>query len=424
MARTNLPFLLRGYLFLGTVILIGLGVIYTTHQINRLNRQSQTVATLFAQFSALATFTALDNPEVKKIFDEVVKPADFPMILTDIEGRPFVWKLPHAPVQLDSVDIETIALMDPGHPPPDGPIHKLFQIRDRFAKQNPRIEIRRPGRSEPFGYVYYGESSLARELRILPFVQIGGILLFLTLALVGYRSIKTSEQRAIWIGLAKETAHQLGTPISSLLGWVELMRERQFESPEDAGAISIEREFFDEVLNEMEGDAERLEKVANRFGQVGSAPKLEIVDIAPIVSEAVRYFRRRLPHLGKDVDIRERYDLVPPVSINKELIEWVVENVLKNAVDASEGDRGSIEVDVLYRKDVESVLVRVTDKGRGMTPPEAKRVFTPGYTTKQRGWGLGLTLAQRIVEDYHGGKIWVEKSAPGRGTTMAISFPT
>src|SRR5690606_21170708 len=129
------------------------------------------------------------------------------------------------------------------------------------------------------------------------------------------RGIKTSEQRAIWIGLAKETAHQLGTPISSLLGWVELLRERQFESPTDASVISIEKEFFDEVLNEMEGDAERLEKVANRFGQVGSAPKLEIVDIAPIVSEAVRYFRRRLPHLGKDVDIRERYDLVPPVSL-------------------------------------------------------------------------------------------------------------
>lgn len=423
MARTQLPFFLRGYLFLGTVVLIGLGILYTTHQINRLNRQSQTVATLFARFSALATFTALNNPELKQIFDEVVKPADFPMILTDTAGRPFVWKLPES-MKVDSLDIETIARMDPNNPPEEGPIHRLYQIRDRFAQQNEPIAIRRPGMSEPFGYVYYGEPSLVRELQWIPFIQIAGIVLFIGLGYVGYRGIKTSEQRAIWIGLAKETAHQLGTPISSLLGWVELLRERQFESPTDANVISIEREFFDEVLNEMEGDAERLEKVANRFGQVGSTPKLEIVDIAPIVSEAVRYFRRRLPHLGKDVDIRERYDLVPPVSLNKELIEWVVENVLKNAVDASEGDRGSIEVDVLYRKDVESVLVRVTDKGRGMTPPEAKRVFAPGYTTKQRGWGLGLTLAQRIVEDYHGGKIWVEKTAPGKGTTMVISFPT
>jgi hypothetical protein len=423
MARTPTPLFLRGWLFLGIVVLIGLGILYTTHQINRLNRQSQTVATLFARFSALATFTALDNPDLKRIFDEVVKPADFPMILTDTEGRPFVWKLPRS-VMVDSVDIETIAEMDPHNPPAEGPIRKLFEIRDRFAAQNEPIAIRRPGLNQPFGYVYYGEPSLVRELQWIPFIQIAGIVLFIGLGWIGYRGIKTSEQRAIWIGLAKETAHQLGTPISSLLGWVELLRERQFESPTDSSVISIEKEFFDEVLNEMEGDAERLEKVANRFGQVGSAPKLEIVDIAPIVSEAVRYFRRRLPHLGKDVDIRERYDLVPPVSLNKELIEWVVENVLKNAVDATEGDRGSIEVDVLYRKDVESVLVRVTDKGRGMTPPEAKRVFAPGYTTKQRGWGLGLTLAQRIVQDYHGGKIWVEKTAPGKGTTMVISFPT
>ena len=186
----------------------------------------------------------------------------------------------------------------------------------------------------------------------------------------------------------------------------------------------MEREFFTEVLDEMENDAERLQKIANRFGQVGSMPRLEMEDVAPIVSEAVRYFRRRLPHLGKDVDIRERYDLVPPVSVNKELIEWVVENVLKNAVDATEGSKGVIDVDVVRRKETESVEVRIADQGRGMNTNELKQAFSPGFTTKQRGWGLGLTLAKRIVEDYHGGRIWVEKSAPGRGTTLVISFPT
>src|SRR5690606_38899517 len=204
MARTPLPFLLRGYLFLGIVVLIGLGILYTTHQINRLNRQSQTVATLFARFSALATFTALDNPDLKRIFDEVVKPADFPMILTDTEGRPFVWKLPKSMVQVDSIDIETIAGMDPRNPPEEGPIRKLFEIRDRFAAQNEPIAIRRPGLNQPFGYVYYGEPSLVRELQWIPFIQIAGIVLFIGLGYVGYRGIKTSEQRAIWIGLAKE----------------------------------------------------------------------------------------------------------------------------------------------------------------------------------------------------------------------------
>lgn len=422
-SRSNLPLLLRAYLFLGAVLLVIVGVIYSTSRITRLNKQSEAVATLFARFCALSTFSALDNPDVREIFREVVrevKPQDFPIILTDAEGRPFVWKLP---VQVDSVDVNEIARMDPKKPPP-GPLRQLSQIVERFDRRHQPIPIRRPGDQEIFGYVHYGEAGLVRELKWIPFVQIGAIFLFLGLGYVGYRSIKTSEQRAIWIGLAKETAHQLGTPISSLLGWVELLRERQLDSPVQGGEVRVDSEFLNEVLDEMENDAERLQKVAMRFGQVGSLPKLELADVAPIVSEAVRYFRRRLPHLGKDVDIRERYELVPPVSINKELIEWVVENVLKNAVDATEGPTGVIEVDVVRRRETESVEVRIIDSGRGMTAAEVKQIFQPGYTTKQRGWGLGLTLAKRIVEDYHGGRIWVEKSAPGRGSTIVVSFPT
>ena len=421
-SRRNLPFLLKTYLLFGTILLVSIGVLYTTRQIRELNEQSRSMATLFAEFTAEAILPAIENEQVRRIYKDVVAKADFPVVLTDAEGRPFVWRLSGS--DIGDIPVETIAQMDPKNPPTEGPLAALLEIRDQFAKANEPVIIRRPGEEEPFGYVYYGESNLARELRVIPVLQIGGILLFLTLGLVGYRSIKTSEQRAIWIGLAKETAHQLGTPISSLLGWIELMRERQLEVDEKRETIELEKEFFAEMLDEMESDSERLQKVATRFGQVGSMPRLEIADVAPIVSEAVRYFRRRIPHLGKDIEIRERYDLVPPVSINKELIEWVVENVLKNGVDATEGATGAIDVDVVYRKDIESVVVRITDRGRGMATKESRQIFSPGFTTKARGWGLGLTLAKRIVEDYHGGKIWVEKSAPGRGTTMAISFPT
>ncbi len=425
-SRSNLPFLLRAYLFLGTVALVMVGVVYSYSRVSQLNRQSEAVATLFARFCALATFTALDNPDVRNIFDEVVKPADFPMILTDTEGRPFVWKLPG--ITIDSLDVSTIAAVDPKNPPA-GPVKQLIDIVRRFDRRHRPIPLTNPSNDQVFGYVHYGEPGLVRELRWIPFVQIGAIFLFIGLGYVGYRSIKTSEQRAIWIGLAKETAHQLGTPISSLLGWVELLRERQLEAvtSEPArreGKVEIDSGFLGEVLDEMENDAERLQKVAMRFGQVGSLPKLEVEDVAPIVSEAVRYFRRRIPHLGKDVEIRERYELVPPVSINKELIEWVVENILKNAVDATDGRKGQIEVDVVRRKETESVEVRISDSGRGMTPSEAKMIFEPGYTTKQRGWGLGMTLAKRIVEDYHGGRIYVEKSAPGKGSTIVVAFPT
>jgi NtrC-family two-component system sensor histidine kinase KinB len=420
MSRPNLPSLLKGYLLLGTILLIGFGAIYTTKQISRLNKQSRVVANLFARFTAMAIFPSLNNPEVKEIFEEVVKPADFPMILADPDGRPFVWKLPDVP---DTIDIQAIASIDPDNPPP-GPLREVIQLRDRFRRENKPIPILRPGDSAPFGYVYYGEAGLVREMKWIPLIQVAAVVLFIGIGYIGYRSIKTSEQRAIWIGLAKETAHQLGTPISSLLGWVELMRERQLESDQEEETITLDRTFFTEVLDEMENDSERLQKVANRFGQVGSTPRLEMEDVAPIVSESVRYFRRRIPHLGKDVEIRERYDLAPPVSINKELIEWVVENVLKNALDATDRAKGVIDVEVVRRKTTESVEIRITDQGKGMTAKEMKMIFSPGFTTKQRGWGLGLTLAQRIVEDYHGGRIWVQESTPGKGSTLVISFPT
>jgi anti-sigma regulatory factor (Ser/Thr protein kinase) len=404
MSRASLPQLLRAYLFFGTLLLVGAASIYTTSLINRLNRQSRTLSYLFARFSAVATLTAIDNPEVRQIFEDVVKPGiDFPLVLTDEEGDPRVWKLP---VTLDTTETG-----------------RLREIVQRFDRHNQPIPIRRPGDGRVFGYVHYGEPKLVQELRWAPVVQVAAVFLFIILGYLGYRNIKTSEQRAIWIGLAKETAHQLGTPISSLLGWVELLRERQLESGRGAGVIELPESFLRETLDEMENDAERLQKVANRFGQVGSLPRLEIQDVAPIVSEAVRYFRRRIPHLGRDVEIRERYELVPPVSVNKELIEWVVENILKNAVDATDRHRGLIHVDVARRRETESVEVRITDQGKGMTPAEMKLAFDPGYTTKQRGWGLGLTLAKRIVEEYHGGRIWVERSTPGAGSIVIISFP-
>ncbi len=404
MSRTSLPLLLRAYLFFGTLIMVGLGVFYTTSLIDRLNTQSQVLSTLFARFCAVATLPATEDPEIRRIFEEVIRPADFPMVLTDEHGAPQVWKLP-----IRDDDIE-----------PD----RLQEIIRRFDRHNDPVPIRNPRDGRLFGYVHYGEAGLVRELRWIPFVQIAAIFLFIALGYVGYRSIKTSEQRSIWIGLAKETAHQLGTPISSLLGWVELLRERQLESGPEDGKVVLDEAYLGELLDEMENDAERLQKIANRFGQVGSLPRLEIQDVAPIVSEAVRYFRRRLPHLGRDVEIRERYELVHPVSVNKELIEWVVENVLKNAVDATERHKGVIEVEVIRRRETETVEVRVADQGRGMTPAEMKMAFAPGFTTKNRGWGLGLTLAKRIVEEYHGGRIWVERSEPGEGSTVVISFPT
>jgi signal transduction histidine kinase len=181
---------------------------------------------------------------------------------------------------------------------------------------------------------------------------------------------------------------------------------------------------LDETLDEMERDVDRLNKVAQRFSHVGSVPLLQLQDVTPVVREAVQYVRRRLPQMDGEVEIRERYEEVPPININRELLEWSLENLLSNAHSALDKRPGLIEVTVERRKESEAVEVVVRDNGRGMSPGEQRRAFEPGYTTKRRGWGLGLALARRVVEDYHAGRLFIRHSEPGQGTTIVISFPT
>jgi hypothetical protein len=273
------------------------------------------------------------------------------------------------------------------------------------------------------GYVHYGDPPVLDLLRWMPYVSVGGLLLLLLLGLWGMSGIRQAERRSIWVGMARETAHQLGTPLSSMMGWVELLRSHGESVPEGA-AVAIDKPELDETLDELERDIERLNKVAHRFSHVGSAPVLQPKDVTPVVRQAVQYARRRLPRGDGEVSIRERYEEVPPVNLNAELLEWAVENLLSNAVSALDKRPGLIEVTVEKRPGTEEVEIVVRDNGRGMTPAEQHRCFEPGYTTKRRGWGLGLALTRRVVEEYHGGKLSIRRSVPGEGTTMVITFPT
>ncbi len=424
-SRSNLSTLLRGYLFLGSFVLVAAAFVYSYSWVRKVNAESQAVSQLLARFVATTALEATDRPELREIFTTVIRPSDLPLIMTDRIGRPFVWQ--NINVDAGVIGTDEISDWNPTADEPPPALRRVLEQVAEFDALHDPIPITPRGSGRPFGYVHYGERALARELRYIPLLQIGVIAIFIGLGYLGYRSIKTSEQRAIWIGLAKETAHQLGSPITSLMGLVELLRERVGE-PESEEEVVVSRDlvipsaFLAEALNVMEDDAERLNKIAKRFGQIGSTPQLETVDVVPIVSATVRYFRRRLPHLKKEVEIQEFYDLVPPVDVNEELIEWAVENILKNAIDAT-GSSGMIRVEVIHRHETECVELRIADEGRGMTAAEARQVFSPGYTTKGRGWGLGLTLAKRIIEDYHGGNVWIERSQPGKGTTFVVSFP-
>ncbi|MEM1096353.1 MAG: HAMP domain-containing sensor histidine kinase [Bacteroidota bacterium] len=258
--------------------------------------------------------------------------------------------------------------------------------------------------------LYYGESDLIKELRLFPYVQLLFVGLFVLVGYVGFSYVRRNEQGSLWVGMAKEAAHQLGTPISSLMGWTQLLR---------AGELPTET--VDTAFDEIDNDIQRLQRVASRFSDIGSVPKLEAQSLAACADRTIAYIRRRIPQQGKTVTLTAELDPRITVPLNAELFEWVVENLLKNALDAIETNTGSIHVEAV-REGTKAVL-RVRDTGKGIDRSQWKNIFRPGYSTKKRGWGLGLSLAKRIVEDYHGGSLTVEQSQPGQGATFRIELP-
>ena len=270
-------------------------------------------------------------------------------------------------------------------------------------------EMRKSGQkmSVPIGdgrekTVYYDDSDTLVKLSYYPYIQLGVVVLFFVICFVAILNSKRAEQNRVWVGLSKETAHQLGTPISSLMAWVEVLRSKY---PDD------------ELMPEMEHDVQRLQMIAERFSKIGSKAEPLPEDINLVIDRAVAYMKRRSPAMvSYDVHLTASPLVVP---VNVQLLEWVVENLCKNAIDAM-GGRGSIEVYVTDSN--ERVAIEVSDTGKGIARSLWKRVFDPGYTTKPRGWGLGLSLAKRIVEDFHNGSIFIRKSVMGKGTTFRIEL--
>jgi len=414
------PPILKGYLFLGSSILIGAVFLYTNHLIGQMNDQAEALSRIFARFCATATVPATESEEVQIIFDEVIQRIDFPVVVTDIDGRPYAWK--GVGVDWNEVSVAESMNMDPKNPP-SGPLSKLVKIVERLDSENQPVAMMRPGTNEVFGLVHYGESDFVKQLRWIPFIEIGVIFVFVTLGFLAMRSVEVSEHRSLWVGMAKETAHQLGSPLSSLIGWLEILKGECDRSAGEPGCPGVDGRKVAGMVEEMESDVERLSKIAQRFSNIGSVPNLELQAVVPIVAGVVDYFRKRMPREGKRIELIEDYEDVPRVNVNAELIEWVVENLLKNAFDAIEGDSGIITVRVRRKPEEECVEILVSDNGRGISASDQKRVFQTGFSTKKRGWGLGLTLARRIVEEYHGGRIRVLESRPGEGTTMAVSIP-
>lgn len=264
-----------------------------------------------------------------------------------------------------------------------------------------RIDIGGDG-ADDCQYVCYDESLILKRLAAYPYIQLGVVLIFVVIAILALLYSKRAEQNKVWVGLSKETAHQLGTPISSLMAWVEILKETY---PDD------------ELIPEMNRDVERLQRVADRFSKIGSLPEPVSASMNTVLRNVVEYMDRRT---SKKVEIEcECPSHEVMVSMNASLFEWVIENLCKNAVDAMEG-KGHIILTL--DEDDRMVVIEVTDNGKGIKKKDVKNVFKPGFTTKSRGWGLGLSLAKRIVEEYHKGKIYVKSSEVGVGTTFRIEL--
>lgn len=252
--------------------------------------------------------------------------------------------------------------------------------------------------------VCYAESLLLRRLSWYPYVQLGVILLFAGVAVFALLTLKRAEQNHVWVGLSKETAHQLGTPISSLMAWMEMMKEAY---PDD------------KLLSEMDNDVKRLQLIADRFSKIGSQPTPEQADLIAVLQRVVAYMDSRTSRTVV-IMLHASAEKVM-LNLNVSLFEWVIENLCKNAVDALEGRSGRIDIYVMQKE--QTVVIDLVDTGKGIRQKDMKNVFRPGFTTKQRGWGLGLSLARRIVEEYHHGKIFVKQSEVGQGTTFRIILP-
>ena len=283
-------------------------------------------------------------------------------------------------------------------------VNKTFLTKklDKLRNSTNKIEIKIDDSTSQM--LYYEDSDVLRRLAYYPYIQLAVMLLFLGIAYFALISVKKAEQNRVWVGLSKETAHQLGTPISSLMAWTQMLE-----------SIGVDKE----IITDMDTDVHRLSVIADRFSKIGSMPDKELTFINEAVESSLAYMRTRIPkHVTLTVHTED--DKNCGVMLCQPLFEWVMENLTKNAVDAMSGQG---RIDIVVTSDAQHAHLYVKDTGKGIPRKNFKNVFNPGFTTKKRGWGLGLTLVKRIIEEYHGGKIFVKESEVGKGTTFSIEIP-
>ena len=383
------------FLFAFAVVIASGSLFYTSYLIKGIKRSERTRAQIWA-LSIKQQFSSDDNDFLNYVF-AVRDSLTVPAIIVDEKGNFITTK---------GLDTGKTYIQLPAAIGEKDKSAKKYDLGYFKAELESMKAQHDPIRLKVLGdnwYVYYQDSFVLRQLKIFPYVQLSVIAIFLALAYTAFNSSRKSEQDQVWVGLAKETAHQLGTPISSLMAWVELMKEK-FNAQDD------------QLITEMENDIKRLEIVADRFSKIGSKPVLEEQQVYAVVKDFVDYFKVRV---SNKISFEMKGNPYLRAGLNIPLFDWVLENLLKNAVNAIE-NKGSIKVEISGNKTKRQVFIDISDTGKGIPRNKFDTVFQPGYTTRKRGWGLGLSLTKRMVENYHDGQVFVRESEVGKGTTFRI----
>jgi signal transduction histidine kinase len=387
-------------IILGGILLILVGISYVSNSlvlqvISREKEQLHTYTEVYRHY------ILSQDVESALFFLEVITPTlYFPLIITDINDEPL------QDYQSFTLNIDELNNL---HSLEEQRKYLLEMISDMKESYSPIIITDING--EPIAKFYYSHSLLGDLLRFFPLVSILIMLIIVLFGYIEFNATKNNEQSKVWVGMARETAHQLGTPISSLLAWIELLKLNK-EHPD----------VIMDTADEIENDINRLSIIATRFSKIGSEPDIKFVNISDKIDEVIAYYERRLPNLNGKVEIYKEY--IPNIIIdaNDMLIGWVFENLIKNGVEAMEGHKGKLSV-IINNISHKRIQILITDTGKGMATKMKYKIFEPGFTTKKRGWGIGLSLVKRIIEEYHHGKIYVKDTTLGKGTTFAIDLP-
>ncbi|MED5433923.1 MAG: HAMP domain-containing sensor histidine kinase [Candidatus Neomarinimicrobiota bacterium] len=375
-----------GLLFFA-LTLVAATIFYSNSIVGELRNDNRQIVTVYSRIIA-KTINEETDANLGFVFDEIIKKVQFPIIYTDASNNPLYYR------NLDQ-GLDKQALLE------------LVKSMD---KDNDAISIKyndpQSSQSTILGYLHYGDSFLIQQLQWLPYLEIVMVSIFILIGFIGFNSIRENEKRQIWVGMARETAHQLSTPISALIGWIERIESHPGETLKTA--------------EEMKSDMVRLEQIAERFSQMGTESPLKKISMTDLIDYQTQYLRKRIPSLGKDTELNVSIDDEIFIMGNEVLLGWAIENLIRNGIDSIKSSKGKVTITV--KKEGNYACIDIADNGAGISKKDWNNIFSPGYSSKKRGWGLGLSLVKRIINEIHRGKIMVISSTIGEGTTFQIKL--